>query len=337
MFENNRSSLSPPQQTISIGDRFDAKIDGSDHNLRPDIVIECTRYPSDDNQPPSELSSRSRYETLFAIAEVKKNDSDDDFKSAYNQLLMYSRPIYVMQWDRRFIWGITMCGDSVRACHFGNDHMLASHSMRLSEAEGRADFIRLLTYWSYCERHRLGHNPLMEWLPKLGCWRVEVPALKKNRKKATEGNELFYTSIAIVTADRLFGRHTRVFLATDTEPKCPEDTKDDKCGFVIKSAWPESTANADDDSRNEIQHLDKIREKLEGIEEVAGCYPTVVAGGRVSFDRGDSKGPVEDTAASVLGDIYPTIAASATDANDDGNGSGDSDKGLIPFRANNFI
>ncbi|KAJ1718539.1 hypothetical protein LPJ53_006466, partial [Coemansia erecta] len=74
---------------------------------------------------------------------------------------------YTKQLNRRFIWGLTLCGDAVRVYSIFNDHLLASRDMKLTEVDGRAKLIQLLVNWSFCEDHRLGYDPTMTWLPKL--------------------------------------------------------------------------------------------------------------------------------------------------------------------------
>ncbi|KAJ1718402.1 hypothetical protein LPJ53_006541, partial [Coemansia erecta] len=206
-------------------------------------------------------------------------------------LILYMRGAYVSQFNRRFIWGMTLCGDAVRVCNFGNDHMLASREMRLSEESGRARFIKYLVYWSFCEEHCLGYDPTMAWLPGPECWQIAVPTLPETAGDPySVRTKFYYTSKEIASADHLFGRHTRSFLATDTLPTDADGSHYSKCKYVIKDSWVESTPNAGDDERDEIGHLGHIHEKLKYCKKVRGNYPTIVAGGRVQFDRSDGKG-----------------------------------------------
>ncbi|KAJ1851314.1 hypothetical protein LPJ73_003074 [Coemansia sp. RSA 2703] len=248
------------------------------------------------------------------------------------------RETYVTQWNRRFIWGLTMCRDAIRVYSFGNDHLLGSKDMKLTEMDGRTKFIQLLVNWSFCEEHRLGYDPTMIWLPELRCWQIEVPALPETVGEHTSVSlKLFYTRCIIAAADNLFGRHTRTFLATNNKPTCVEDTDSKNCKYVIKDSWVESTHNADDDMRDEAKHLHKIRERLGKFEDVKGCYPTIIAGGRIRLNRSDSSEAVDDTTASVLGDLFNDVAVPLGDSSSENISKKSGCSNLAPFRVHKRI
>ncbi|KAJ2717640.1 hypothetical protein GGI07_005952, partial [Coemansia sp. Benny D115] len=327
-----------PLRTIVIKKQVDVHAEGSEHLLDRAIAVEALPFNLGTNQPAMQASSWPSYENLLAIAEAKKSNRKKDFKSACAQLLVYSREMYIAQWNRRFLWGLTMCGDSIRPCHFGNDLMQASRDMRLFEAEGRAEFIKLLVYWSFCEEHCLGYDPTMKWLPDKHCWRMDVPTLPPpdGEPAQSSGATLFYTRTAISVSENMFGRRTRTYLATDKEPTCAEDAAEDMCNIVIKDAWTESAEDKADDSDDEIQHLCKIKQKLSGMADVAESYPTIVAGGRVTFDRGDGNAGAEDTAKSVYGHIYDSLSVGDASRSDKSSDSPE-EKPKIPFRAHKRI
>ncbi|KAJ2661325.1 hypothetical protein IWW48_002478 [Coemansia sp. RSA 1200] len=337
----SKLDLPRPKRTVEAFDKHDVKVEGAEQSYRLDIFIECLPMGPDGKLVETSKSSKPRYEKMFTVVEAKKTNSELDVRNACTQLLIYMREAYIMQWNIRYIWGLTLCGDAVRVCSFGNDHLLVSRDMKLSEKEGRAKFIQLLVYWSFCEGHRLGYDPTMSWLPELKCWQIEVPKLPEDdrgQQAALVDSKLFYTRSTIAAAEHLFGRHTRSFLATDTRPSCTEDTAAENCSYVIKDSWVESTLDAGDDMRDETRHLRKIRDKLVNNREVDGCYPTIVAGGRVQFDRsGDGKGAVEDTTASILGNIFHTVAAPPDNFGSGGSGSNNENPRLVPFRVHKRI
>ncbi|KAJ1859016.1 hypothetical protein LPJ73_001831, partial [Coemansia sp. RSA 2703] len=329
-----------PKRTIEAYEKHDVAVDGSEQNYRLDIFVECRSINPGDELELKSKSSKLGYGRMFTVVEAKKTNRLIEVQNACIQLIVYMRQAYVAQLNRCFVWGITLCGDAVRVYSFGNDHMLASREIKLTEKEGRARLIKYLVYWSFCEVHRLGYDPTIKWLPGPECWQIEVPVLSEtDGQRSSARTALFYTRECLVFADNLFGRHTRVFLVTDITPTCAEDTKYDKCRYVIKDSWVEVAPETDEDKdmRNEIRHLRKIRDKLEGHTDVAGCYPTIVAGGRVQFDRSDGKGIVDDTTASMLGDIFSRIFAPQESFSNEENSSCKRDPRMIPFRAHKRV
>ncbi|KAJ2721113.1 hypothetical protein GGI07_004178 [Coemansia sp. Benny D115] len=284
------------------------------------------------------LGALTKFENLLAIAEAKKSNRKKDFKSTCAQLLVYSREMYIAQWNHRFLWGLTMCGDSIRACHFGNDLMQASHDMRLFEAEERAEFIKLLVYWSFCEEHCLGYDPTMEWLPDRRCWQMEVSTLPApdGELAQSSGTMPLYTRTAIIVSENMFGRRTRTYSATNNKPTCAEDAAEDMCNIVIKDAWAESAEDKANDSDDEVQHLCKIKQKLSGMDDVAGSYPTTVAGSCVIFDRSDGNAGTEDTAKSVYQHIYNSLSVGDASRSNESSDSPE-EKPKMPFCAHKRI
>ncbi|KAJ2375999.1 hypothetical protein IW150_002230 [Coemansia sp. RSA 2607] len=279
------------------------------------------------------VSKRIRGPNYARALVAKKTDSRAAAEGACARLLVYMRKTYVTQWNRRFSWGLTMCRDAIRVYSFGNDHLLGSKDMRLTEMDGRTKFIQLIVNWSFCEEHRLGYDPTMIRLPELRCWQIKVPALPETVGEQTPvASKLFYTRCTIAAADHLFGRHTRTFLATDNKPTCVEDTDSKNCKYVIKDSWVESTHNADDDMRDEAKHLHKIRERLGKFEDVKGCYPTIIAGGRIRLNRSDSSEAVDDTTASVLGDLFNDVAVPLGDSSSENISNKSGCSNLAPFR-----
>ncbi|KAJ1850425.1 hypothetical protein LPJ73_003458, partial [Coemansia sp. RSA 2703] len=327
-----------PKRTIDAFEKHDVKVEGSEQSHRLDIVVECTPIGQSSVIPVAPRPKNPRYENLFTAVEAKKTNSKTEVGSACAQLLVYMRETYVTQWNRRFIWGLTMCRDAIRVYSFGNDHLLGSKDMRLTERDGRTKFIQLLVNWSFCEEHRLGYDPTMIRLPELRCWQIEVPALPETVGEQTSAtSKYFYTRCTIAAADHLFGRHTRTFLATNNKPTCVEDTDSKNCKYVIKDSWVESTHNADDDMRDEAKHLHKIHKRLGKFEDVKGCYPTIIAGGRIRLNRSDSSEAVDDTTASILGDLFNDVAVPLGDSSSENSSNKSECSNLAPFRVHKRI
>ncbi|KAJ2585984.1 hypothetical protein EV177_009845, partial [Coemansia sp. RSA 1804] len=72
---------------------------------------------------------------------------------------------------------------------------------------------------------------------------------------------------------------------------------------VIKDAWAYSKEDLMDDTRDEVGFLQTIGNELpKHTGDV--LYPELLGGGRVSFEYSDTGATVDDTTASILGDLY---------------------------------
>ncbi|KAJ2098384.1 hypothetical protein IW146_009984, partial [Coemansia sp. RSA 922] len=102
-------------------------------------------------------------------------------------------------------------------------------------------------------------------------------------------------------ADRLFGRHTRCFLATDIRPtEMVSDKNPLRPKFVIKDSWAFSKRNASEDTRDEVRSLEKVKAcLLAKAAERDIIIPKIEVGGRVLFLR--NGGWVEDNTDTLYG------------------------------------
>ncbi|KAJ1829852.1 hypothetical protein LPJ73_008399, partial [Coemansia sp. RSA 2703] len=133
-----------PKRTIEAFKRHDCEVDDSEQDNRLNVFAECLPENRDDKLSLKLESTNPCSETMFTAVVVKKTNSKVEAESACAQLLVYMRETYVTQWNRRFIWSLTMCRDAIRVYNFGNDHLLGSKDMRLTERDGRTKFIQLL-------------------------------------------------------------------------------------------------------------------------------------------------------------------------------------------------
>ncbi|KAJ1672536.1 hypothetical protein EV182_006985, partial [Spiromyces aspiralis] len=110
----------PPRLICACADT-DVKPEGSDGGTRIDVgLVEV----SPDGTLANVAKSPSYYE-LFAVLEAKRSVSGED--EAFEQLLLYTRQLYASQHDRRFAWGVVVCGSHVRVCLLGpNEAVFAS-------------------------------------------------------------------------------------------------------------------------------------------------------------------------------------------------------------------
>ncbi|KAJ1877791.1 hypothetical protein LPJ66_012028, partial [Kickxella alabastrina] len=187
------------------------------------------------------------YAGLFAAIEVGQGSSSDDVDDAALQLSKHCRRIYRAQPNRRFVWGLTICGSSVRAYLFGSNFVLVSEAMDICTEAGRGEVIKLFVNLSFSEDHRLGFDPSIKHLHDLDCWEITVPG-----------------TAATDSADN-----------TDSSGGNDENRIRSKdCTVFIKDAWTEvANGSGDNDVRDEVAHLRKITRTLERYPELAGTYP----------------------------------------------------------------
>ncbi|KAJ1894780.1 hypothetical protein LPJ71_006892, partial [Coemansia sp. S17] len=111
----------------------------------------------------------------------------------------------------------------------------------------------------------------------------------------------YYFSTVRCHAERVFGRHTCCFLATDIMPTAVVSTTNPLITtVVIKDSWALSKRNASDDACDEVRSLNKIKEGLSAQAAAKDIiFPKIEAGGRVSFQRNGEW--VEDNTDMVYG------------------------------------
>ncbi|KAJ2799382.1 hypothetical protein H4R20_004466, partial [Coemansia guatemalensis] len=265
----------------------------SDEDIRIDTIF-VSRTDSSD----AESLERVEYRDAFALTEIKA--STQSLSDAYKQLLRYTRQIYATQHNRRFAWGFVLCGTIAKVVLFSHDLAIASAGMDLAESDGRTAFIKLLVDFSYCEEEKLGYDPTVTWDAQLNCWIIECPQLDDAASKPKRPM-IYYARDPEIPADRLFGRHTRGFLASLDYKKV--DTPD----TFIKDAWPHSSRDAEHDPRDEIEMAREIGDTLGQQDDNGLLYVNVRHGGIVQCRRNATL--CNDDTDAILGDIVDDVAA----------------------------
>ncbi|KAJ2229850.1 hypothetical protein EV180_001282 [Coemansia sp. RSA 518] len=269
---------------------------------------------------------------MFAIAEAKAYAIDHVL--AFNQLFRYSRPLYERQPDRRFLWGLTVCGEDTYVCLFMPSKAYATSAMNVQTPEGCRALINFFVGWSLCEWDRCGYDPSMvlrSIVPRLR--RNPIPMAGPSTSETASGSQQpvrhmqskltyyeiqvhnydpesqehttrqYFANLPMVNADRLFSRHTRCFSGSFTDPSL-------RCGYdgrviatsLLKTGWPESNMDISADTRDECHMLRKITRILGGDADLSGRYPTLVCGGRARIDLGNGV-MVDDSVQSILAEV----------------------------------
>ncbi|KAJ2537745.1 hypothetical protein EV175_006629, partial [Coemansia sp. RSA 1933] len=129
-------------------EKADYKPEGGDDGRKIDVALGLFNLSNAIKQ-----QKHPKYKDMFAIIEAKRDENDS--RSAYVQLIDYTRNIYANQDRRRYAWGMTLCGTQVRCCLFHHDGIRASSAMDLSTLNGLKKFVMLLVHWSFCGSERL--------------------------------------------------------------------------------------------------------------------------------------------------------------------------------------
>ncbi|KAJ2778604.1 hypothetical protein GGI18_004037, partial [Coemansia linderi] len=155
-----------------------------------------------------------------------------------------------------------------------------------------------LVNWSFCEQSQLGRDPTIAYLPELGCWEIACPDDTGSADDRTRTTS-YYFKVVSCHADRVFGRHTRCFLATckkpaqmvsDENPLIPE--------VVIKDSWAFANPDSAADTRDEVKTLKMIKSGLsERMDRDDIIIPEIIVGGRVRFELNGKW--VEDNTATM--------------------------------------
>ncbi|KAJ2056826.1 hypothetical protein GGI17_005993 [Coemansia sp. S146] len=269
----------------------DYKPEDSDDSTRINIGLINSKYNED-----FELYGRASYNQLRVILEVKM--SKDGVDKAFAQLHEYTRQLYTEQHNLHFALGFTVCAGDVRLCHFGPSKAVSSNPMDVATREGRRAFIELLINMLLCDDSQLGRDPTMHYLSELRCWQIDCPDDNDDDNSRRGEVAQYYFTNVIRIADRLFDRHTRCFLATESRPtKKLEEGQSLEATVVIKDAFAFAKPISSEDDCDEVKTLKRIREMFHDNNPDDILYPKIVVGGRVKFRRGSQL--VEDTTSTI--------------------------------------
>ncbi|KAJ2256605.1 hypothetical protein GGI13_001137 [Coemansia sp. RSA 455] len=120
----------------------------------------------------------------------------------------------------------------------------------------------------------------------------------------------YYFIKVICVADRLFGRHTRCFLATANRPaKRLKVDESLEATVIIKDAFAIAKPIASEDDHDEVKTLKKIRATFERNNPDSILYAKIVVGGRVRFKRGGRivEDIISTTCAGVSKDLLAKV------------------------------
>ncbi|ORX71442.1 hypothetical protein DL89DRAFT_313708 [Linderina pennispora] len=237
------------------------------------------------------------YADAFAVIEARPGKTRRTIDKAYAQLMQNTRSIYKAQFDRRFVFGLTVCDNEVRVCLFSNDVVFSSSALDMSTAFGRQQFIELLVYWSLCGEDQLGFDTTVYWDKDNNYGTIECPDTA-DESSCSAATKMYYFDKVLPGAESLFGRHTRCFLVTDERPSGDKI----KPKFALKDTWPEATEDPARDRRDEVMFMRRITEELVNSDVEDLVYPKLEAGGRVSIDT--DGGRFEDNTRNALGPLY---------------------------------
>ncbi|KAJ2827377.1 hypothetical protein IWW50_001923 [Coemansia erecta] len=275
------SASQRPQRLIRPYELTDKKPDYSEGKSRVDIALKCDvlnddingddEYDNDSFQIPKDYLNtgdpgRPTYPRMFAVVEAKPNTSAKNMAQGFAQLVEYSKGIYWNQHNRRFLWGIVSGGSKVKVCVLGPNFLLASPFMDMTTSEGRMELITQLVSWSFCELHKLGYDPTIRFNRKHKCVTIDMDYIV-NSDGSEQAQTKFYLQKVIVFAERIFGRHTQCFVASEHLPSARDSPGD----ILIKDAWPEANELEAEDTRDEAKHLEAITNGRKVMKPLKVC------------------------------------------------------------------
>ncbi|KAJ2321698.1 hypothetical protein IWW52_000580 [Coemansia sp. RSA 2704] len=261
---NPKSHSAKPRRLVALN-QLDYAAASADGCSCIDVVI-ATGLDSTSQVSESQIDGPCFKNTALSIG-VKRFPSEQN--RAYWQLAQRTHTLHSTQLNRRFAWGLTVCGTHVRACLFGNDDILASEVMDVVTESGRKQFVTLLVNWAICESQRLGYDPTVRYNGETGQWEIDVWD-DESRETRTYIHER-----TLFDASSQFGRRTRCFIASAKENSGEQPAQK----VLIKDAWAPAEFPDSEVVRDELSNLRTIRDKLGADNALAGTYSRLEAGG----------------------------------------------------------
>ncbi|KAJ1763636.1 hypothetical protein LPJ74_006779, partial [Coemansia sp. RSA 1843] len=294
---NSSTAARPLLRNIIPFNHADRMPEGADDRDRIDIGLTV----KDDIAlgSPYRDSTMPDYSKMLALIEAKHSNTKQLQCDAYAQLFKYSRHIYVNQHDRRFVWGLTVCGSTFCICLLGYKRMVSSAPIDVATPDGRETLVRWLANMSLCERDRLGYDPTLYFNREERRWEIEA------YDDSTDAHKTFEIVSCMRISDRVCGRHTRCFRCKEIEPSGDADEHGKPAEVrevLVKRAWAIDSQESDDKSRDEVSMLREINNTLKGNKDLEGKYPTLLAGGvvKITDENGEVFDDTVDTAFAGL-------------------------------------
>ncbi|KAJ2315073.1 hypothetical protein H4S01_000668 [Coemansia sp. RSA 2610] len=285
---------SPPPKTPRQLETFRkadvVAIDADDWRRVDMALTQCLDLPQRDDRS-DELFT---YAQSAALIEVKRYETEET--AAFDQLALYTPGLYATQVNRRFAWGLTICGTHVRACLFIHDNILASEVMDVATEPGRKQFVTLLVNWAMCESQRLGYDPTIRYNRETSQWEIDV---WDDESRVTR---TYICEYVVADTSSLFGQHRRCFVARAKESSDEQPAQK----VLIKDAWAYAAATGSKAARDELSNLRAIRDKLDADDALAGTYSHLEAGGIVQ-QKGKRRGTLNDTTELILANFMASV------------------------------
>ncbi|KAJ2313930.1 hypothetical protein IWW54_001220 [Coemansia sp. RSA 2705] len=294
---NPKSHSAKPRRLVALN-QLDYAAASADGCSCIDVVI-ATGLDSTSQVSESQIDGPCFKNTALSIG-VKRFPSEQN--RAYWQLAQRTHTLHSTQLNRRFAWGLTVCGTHVRACLFGNDDILASEVMDVVTESGRKQFVTLLVNWAICESQRLGYDPTVRYNGETGQWEIDVWD-DESRETRTYIHER-----TLFDASSQFGRRTRCFIASAKENSGEQPAQK----VLIKDAWAPAEFPDSEVVRDELSNLRTIRDKLGADNALAGTYSRLEAGGVVQQMHTKQR-TADDTTGSIFVDIDAGILEDVPD------------------------
>ncbi|KAJ1801003.1 hypothetical protein LPJ59_000636 [Coemansia sp. RSA 2399] len=188
---------------------------------------------------------------------------------------------------------LSVCGSDVRICHLSNDVAFASPPLNLSESDGFGKFISILVDWSLCDNDQRGYDPSMDSADEHGGWLIQCADVE------TGETNVYVSTAELASSDRLFGRHTRCFIAKQ-QIRGADGSTSYGPPVVVKDSWPSKLTDSALDETELLRMInDKLPKHAEGV-----MYPKLLACECVAFNYSSTGDVSNDTTTSILGNLH---------------------------------
>ncbi|KAJ2547233.1 hypothetical protein EV175_005302, partial [Coemansia sp. RSA 1933] len=221
---------------------------------------------------------RQKYSNIFSVVKMRRWSTGSS--NSYVAIAKHTQRVYAAQIERRYAWGLTLCGTEARIILFHHDGVRVSPVIDISELDGIKMLVTILVHWSFCSPERLGYDPSIAWNEETSNWEI----LCANSEGSYNPTPYVITR-TLYGASTLFGRHTRCFLVRR------KDGGNNNRETVLKSSWslPFDRTNVTDSYAVVSNEMDILRHiaRVLGSRNQNYIFPQVVLGGEVRLLKGD--------------------------------------------------
>jgi len=189
------NGLSKPSSYLFVNHHKHALKSVEGESLKPDIIAVSAL----------KRSGKYEWEDVDMVGEVKRLDDYSTTVASTVQLAMYAREVLRHQYNRRFVYGFTLCGDLLQVWLFDRSGAVGSAPFDMRLSSGVIPFTRFVNGFSHKTKEQIGYDLTMTKTSNV--WVVDVSDQAGNIKKCRIVREL-----SVNRANAIVSRATRVWV-----------------------------------------------------------------------------------------------------------------------------